>query len=129
MYQGNSSNLQKPRGNSSPSFAPRPYRAPAPALRPNYPSRSGGSNFHRAPPRPGGNNSNSTTPRPSGAPTLPQPGAKSSVTCYDYRLKGHYSNECPKKMNVAPNPAAPAEQSVMLEMERTMHQGTRLKDV
>jgi hypothetical protein len=109
MYQGNSSNAQKPRGNPSSGFVPRPNRAPAPALRPNYPNRSGGNNFNRAPPRPSGNNFNFTTPRSGGAPTLPQPGDKSDVTCYGCGLKGHYSNECPKKMNVAPNPAATAQ--------------------
>jgi hypothetical protein len=49
MYQGNSSNAQKPRGNPSSGFAPRPNRAPAPALHPNYPNYSGGNNFNRAP--------------------------------------------------------------------------------
>jgi hypothetical protein len=109
MYQGNSSNSQKPRVNQSPGFAPRPNRAPAPAPRPSYPNRSGGNNFNRAPPNSGGNNFNSTTPRPSGAPSLPKPGDKSGVTCYGCGLKGHYSNECLKKMNEAPKPAAPAQ--------------------
>jgi hypothetical protein len=77
MYQGNSSNAQKPRGNPSLGFAPRPNRAPAPTLRPNYPNRSGGNNFNRAAPRPSGNNLNSTTPKSGGTPTLPQPGDKS----------------------------------------------------
>jgi hypothetical protein len=109
MYQGNSSNSQKPRGNPSSGYTPQPNRASALAPHLNYPNRSGGNNFNRAPPRPVGKNFNYTTPRPSGAPTLPQPGDKSGVTCYGCRLKGHYSNECPKKMNVAPTPAAPAQ--------------------
>jgi hypothetical protein len=86
------------------------HQAPAPALRPNYPNHSRGNNFNQAPPRPSGNNFNSTTPRSGGAPALPQSGDKSGVTCYGCRLKGHYSNECRKKMNVAPKPAAPAQQ-------------------
>jgi hypothetical protein len=109
MYQGNSSNAQKPRGNPSSSFAPQPNRAPAPALRPNYPNRSGGNNFNRAPPRPSGKYFKSTTPRSGGAPALPQPGDKSGVTCCGCGLKGHYFNKCPKKMNAAPKPTAPAQ--------------------
>jgi hypothetical protein len=77
---------------------------------PTTPNRSGGNNFNCAPLRPSGNNFNSTTPRSDGAPALPQSGDKYGVTCYGCRLKGHYSNECPKKMNVAPKPAAPAQQ-------------------
>jgi hypothetical protein len=110
MYQGNSSNSQKPRGNPSLGFVPRPNRAPAPASRPNYPNRPGGNNFNRTPANSSGNNFNPTAPRPSGTPALPQSGDKSGVTCYGCGLKGHYSNKCPKKMNVAPKPAAPAQQ-------------------
>jgi hypothetical protein len=112
MYQGNSSNSQKPRGNPSLSFIPRPNRARAPAQHPNYPNHPGGNNFNRTPANSGGNNFNPTAPRPSGTPTLPQSGYKSDVTCYGCGLKGHYSNECPKKMNVAPKPIAPAQQQL-----------------
>jgi hypothetical protein len=109
MYQGNSSNSQKPRGNPPLGFAPRPNRPPALAPHPNYPNRLGGNNFNRTPPRPSGNNFNSTTPRTNGAPALPKSGDKSGVTCYECRIKGHYSNECPKKLNDAPKPTAPTQ--------------------
>jgi hypothetical protein len=110
MYQGNSSNSQKPRGNPSSGFVPRPNRAPAPAPRPNYPNHPGGNNLNRTPANSSGNNFNSTTPRSGGTPALPPLGDKSGVTCYGCRLKGHYSNECLKKMNGAPKPAAPPQQ-------------------
>jgi hypothetical protein len=72
MYQGNSSNSQKPRGNAPMGFAPRPMRPSAPAPRPNYPNRPPGNNFNRVPPRPSGNNFNTNTPRPNGAPCVTQ---------------------------------------------------------
>ena len=35
---------------------------------------------------------------------------KSNVTCYECRIKGHYSNECPQKlMKAAPNATTPAQ--------------------
>jgi hypothetical protein len=110
MYQGSSSNSQKPRGNPPMGFAPRPIRPPAPAPRPNFSNRLIGNNFNHTPPRPSGNNFNSNTPRTNGAPTLPKSGDKSGVTCYESGIKGHYSNECPKKLNDASKPTAPAQQ-------------------
>jgi hypothetical protein len=110
MYQGNSSNSQKPRGNPPMGFAPRPMRPSAPAPRPNFPNRPTGNNFNRAPPIPNGNNFNPNTPRPNGAPVPPKFGDKSGVTCYECGLKGHYSNECPKKLNDASKTTAPAQQ-------------------
>jgi hypothetical protein len=110
MYQGNSSNSHKPRGNPPMGFTPRPMRPSAPAPRPNYPNRPTGNNFNRAPPRPNGNNFNPNTPRPNGTPVLPKPGDKSGVTCYECGIKGHYSNECPKKLNDASKTTAPAQQ-------------------
>ena len=39
------------------------------------------------------------------------PRDKSTVTCYECGVTGHYSYECPKKlMKAAPNAAAPAQQ-------------------
>ena len=36
---------------------------------------------------------------------------KTTVTCYECGIKGHYSNECPQKlMKAAPNAAAPVPQ-------------------
>jgi hypothetical protein len=110
MYQRSSSNSQKPRGNAPMGFAPRSMRPPAPAPRPNFPNRLTGNNSNRTPPRPNGNNFNFNTPRPNGAHALPKPGDKSGVTYYECGLKGHYSNECPKKLNDASKTTAPAQQ-------------------
>jgi hypothetical protein len=41
---------------------------------------------------------------------IPKPGDKSGVTCYECGLKGHYSNECPKKLNDASKTTVPVQQ-------------------
>ncbi|MBI0384684.1 hypothetical protein JBE27_52615, partial [Streptomyces albiflaviniger] len=61
--------------------------------------RPGGNNFNNANPRPGGNhfnNNNATN--------------KADIICFECGIKGHYSNECPKKKNAAPNTNAPGQQ-------------------
>ena len=86
-----------------------------PPQRPNYPNRGGGNprpqgnNFNRAPPRPQNQNQvNPTAPR-TGSNAVPVKD-KSGVVCFECGITGHYSNECPKKLNAVPKPAAPAQQ-------------------
>jgi hypothetical protein len=40
-------------------------------------------------------------------------GGKTNITCYECATKGHYSNECPMKLNVAPEPTAHAQDPVI----------------
>jgi hypothetical protein len=42
-------------------------------------------------------------------------GGKTNITCYECGIKGHYSNECPKKLNAAPESTACPCQHVMIE--------------
>ena len=35
---------------------------------------------------------------------------KSQITCFECGVKGHYSNECPKKIAATPKANAPAQQ-------------------
>ena len=124
MHQGGPSHTQRFRPNAPASYAPRPSRPFVPTSRPNFPSHGGGhprpgghnnnannnNSFNRAPPRPTGNNPTNTAPR-TGSNAVPiAPRDKSTVTCYECGVTGHYSNECPKKLNAVPKPNAPAQQ-------------------
>jgi hypothetical protein len=42
-------------------------------------------------------------------------GGKTNITCYECRIKGHYSNECPKKLNAALESTACPQQHVIIE--------------
>ena len=106
MQQSGSNSHQKYHPNPSPGYAPRNNRPPT--SRPSYPNRSGGNvksggnnhnsgnanNFNRAPPK---NNNNNTAPRTGSNDVPVAVKDKSQITCFECGVKGHYSNECPKK--------------------------------
>ena len=78
---------------------PRLNKPPVPKSRPNFTNHNGG----HPKPEDNNNNNNNTAPR-TGSNAVPlDPRDKSTVTCYECGIKGHYSNECPKKLMKAAN--------------------------
>ncbi|KAK1614144.1 hypothetical protein QYE76_019661 [Lolium multiflorum] len=127
MNQSGSSNTARYRPNSSGGFAPRNNKPHVLLSHPSFPNRSGGhprsgghnnsnhnndNHFNRAPMRAPGNHNNTNTAPRTGSSAVPiTPKDKSTITCYECGIVGHYSNECPKRLaKTAPNTAAPAQQ-------------------
>src|SRR3954467_9340876 len=136
MHQPGTHQTPKYRPNPSLGFAPRTNRPPM--NRPTYPNhvnpRPGGyhnnpgnpSNFNHAPPKFNNNNAatNTNTAPRTGRNVVPVAAKdKSQVTCYECGTKGHYSNECPKKIAAALNANAQPQQQHRVQLGRRFSPG------
>ncbi|KAK1685643.1 hypothetical protein QYE76_046491 [Lolium multiflorum] len=120
MPRNGPNNAQKYRGNSSGGFAPRYNKPPSQTYRPSNNNRNNNNNTNsnnnngnrtNNNNHPNGNNNSPNTAPMTGSNTVPiNPKDKSTITCYECGIVGHYSNECPKRLaKIAANTAAPAQ--------------------
>ncbi|KAK1627370.1 hypothetical protein QYE76_001685 [Lolium multiflorum] len=109
-------NNKPPMQNSRPGYQNRSGGNPRPGGHNNnnyyYNNNNHNNNFNRAPPRtPNLNNNNTNTAPRTGSNAIPfATKDKSTITCYECGVVGHYSNECPRDSPSSPQHATAQRQ-------------------